>query len=794
MKKPSPTSRWARFSVEHRYKLLVAVALLWAAAAYVTTGLKFDSSFSALLAPQTPELVEVNRLLRRVGGAAELVVAIGGKDKQARLRFGRLVANKLRARPWIRGADVEYPIEFFLDRRLMLLSLERLEKLAKRISDEIDRARARSNPLYVDLEDDDSKKKDDKPRWQALRSAKLGPQQSQLARTFGTADGKYLFVRVKPMGATYNFGSGGELLRRIKADVASLDAARHGVTVRFAGGLEINQEQHRRMGSDLRRASLLSLVAIVLLVTVYVRRVEAVLLLAVPLVGGVVTTLGLTTLIIGQLNIVSGFLVSALFGLGIDFAIHLYLRYLERLDAGDDRFDAMRDAIAHTLTPCVTAALTTAGAFFAMAFANFRGYREYGIIAGAGVLITLVTIFVALPPLALLTSRKPRRRGRRTPRAPRRGVILAMVLIGSALFVGAAIKAPEVRWHNDFRKLRGTSAAVDFSMQVGKALGGDLSPAAVYVENLDQARRVVKYVEARWERGPSSPVRYHLSLSQMVPHRAAAKQKVLAALQTKLEKLARRPLDKTDRARVDELLRLVKVKPWTLADVPEVFRRPLSTLDGRGQLVALWPRHNTDIDREIIAWAKVLDTARRELHKLGIPAQMMDENRVSARVLSEMRADAPVVLGAAAAVVLLVLIVHFRRPRHVAIVAGSLVVGMVWMLGLLAVWNIDLNVFNQAVLATIIGVGIDNAVHIYHRVVREGPRALPQVLQTTGSAALLASVTTALGFGTAITASHLGIQSFGWLAIAGLSSVFVATTVFFPAVLLLTTGRREKGE
>jgi predicted RND superfamily exporter protein len=508
----------------------------------------------------------------------------------------------------------------------------------------------------------------------------------------------------------------------------------------------------------------------------------------------VLTTLALTTLLVGQLNLVSGFLVSALFGMGIDFAIHLYFRYLWQLDAGLTPAAAMRDAVVETLPPSATAALTTAGAFFAMALASFRGFREYGLIAGAGVLVTLATTFAVLPALALWLSRKPRRATRaRAPRPPRRWLLWCIAGASAGLFVLAALHAPRVRWHNDFRRLRGSSETARFSLEVGEVLGGDLSPAAIYVENAAQARQVADDL-ARREREPGSPLRAHLALTQMVPRDVAAKQAIVERLRRRLEAVRARRLAPADRRRVDELLALTRAAPWTIEQVPEVFRRPLSTIDGRGQLVAVWPRHHTDVDAEIIAWAEVLERIRRELRARGIPAAILDENRVSARVLSEMRRDVPLVLAAAAGAVLLLLALHFRRVRHVAVVAGSAAVGLTWTFGLLALWRIDLNVFNQAVLATLVGVGVDNAVHIYHRYLRDGAAALPGVFATTGVAALLSSVTTAIGFGTAVSAHHLGIRSFGALAIVGLSSVFVATTVLLPSLLLLLReSSRDRG-
>ena len=142
----------------------------------------------------------------------------------------------------------------------------------------------------------------------------------------------------------------------------------------------------------------------------------------------------------------------------------------------------------------------------------------------------------------------------------------------------------------------------------------------------------------------------------------------------------------------------------------------------------------------------------------------------------------------------LILVIDFRRLRRVLMVAGTLGVGITWMLGVMHLWGIDVNVFNQAVLATIIGVGIDNVIHIQHRYLEQGRGSVPAVVSTTGAAAFLASATTAIGFGAAVTAHHLGIRSLGWLAIIGLSCTFVASTVFYPALLRLLDGPDERPE
>lgn len=766
---------------------LLSALGLGVVAVYLASNLKFDTRFSALLPEDTPELIEVTKLQEKAGGTMELIIAVGGGDSKKKLRFARAVVKELKTKPWIRRADAEFPVDFFLDRRLLLLSEQTLRELRRAIDEEIERAKARANPLYIDLEDDEDKLKP----WAEVDRRESLSKGDLLKRTYATPDGKYLFIRVIPLGTSYDMSAGKALLGKIKATVAAVGPQKHGVRVRYAGGLEINQEQHNRMMEDLKRASLIALGLILLLMTLHVRRLSAPFVLVVPLVIGVATTLAITAVTIGQLNLVSGFLVSALFGLGIDFEIHLYLRYLEKLERKQDRLAAMHQAIVKTMPACLTAGATTSAAFFAMAISDFRGYREYGLIAGMGVLVTLAVTFFALPPLALLIDRrgKPHRPTSRL-RVLSRGLAWPVVATCTVVFILALWAAPRVRWHNDFSKLRGVSDKVDFSKYVGDQIGGDFSPAAIHVENLEQARKVEAYLKPL-SKNPKSWIKHYVSLATMVPSDLERKLPIVRKIEQSLrDVLENRELERADRERIEDALELTRVKPWGVADIPKVFRDQFLAVDNDGQFIIVWPRYHTDIDRDVVAWAGVLNRIRTALRERGIPAGVIEENIVAARVLIQMRADAPYVLTAAAVVVLLFLVLDFRTPKLITMVGGTLAVGITWMLGVMYLWNIDINVFNQAVLATIIGVGIDNVVHIQHRYIEEGPGSIMKVVSTTGSAAFLASATTAIGFGAAVSARHLGIQSLGWLSIVGLSCTFVASTIFFPAVLRLLEGRQ----
>lgn len=751
-------------------------------AIWIASTLEFNTSFAGLLPDELPELQEVRRLQRLAGGTTEMVVALEGDDPERRMTLARRIVVRLRQLDVVRRADVEFPVDFFLDRRLLLLSLAQLRKLDESIGEEIRRAKARANPLYVDLEGDEGP-----DPWAAVERADRAEMLPR--RSYSSPDGRYLFVRVKPTGASSDFGSAGEVLDRIKRAVAATNPAEYGVRVRYAGGIVVNQDQHRRMIGDLRRASVVALAAILSLIMLHVRRLGSPVILAIPLLFGVSITLAITALTIGQLNLISGFLVSALLGVGIDFEIHLYLRYLEQLTVQPTRTEAMRQAINRTLPACIVAAGTTAAAFYAMTISDFRGFREYGLIAGTGVLVTLVTTFVMLPPLALFLGRK----GRPVKQVPpgggfRRGVAWGMVIVGGVTLLLGIVYGKRVAWFNDFRKLRGDSPVAEFSDYVSDLLGGTLSPAAFHVRTLEQARRVERYIE-RQAAQPGSNVGRHVSLGTLVPRDTARKMKLIRGIRAKLQHVLEQDLTREDRDKVKQALELARVEPWAVADVPAVFRNQFLTADGAGQFVIVWPAAPLFVGPEIMRWGRTLNRMRTELRARGIPVQILDENRLGARVLVKMRQDAPWVITSGSIAVVLILLLHFRNLWRVLMVGGALAVALGWLAGALYQGGIDIHVFNLAVIPTIIGLGIDNGVHIMHRYRQEGRGSLAKVVATTGAASFLATATTAFGFGAAITASHAGIRSLGWLTILGLTCAFLASTALMPSVIRLLEDR-----
>jgi len=455
-------------------------------------------------------------------------------------------------------------------------------------------------------------------------------------------------------------------------------------------------------------------------------------------------------------------------------------------------------AVTATFQPALTSALTTAGTFATFMIAEFRGFSEFGFIAALGVMLTLLAAFLVLPPLIIVMdrSRWGRTEAAAAPRPiPHRAIpapvalFVALAFIAAAAYGGGIVRT--IRFHNDFKKLRGESPAMEFYEYVDRSLGRRFNPAAVVVETVDDARAVTALARESIEEDPETLLDRAYSIADFLPADVDRRMERIAELK---DLLSDPKLDRAEdkREKLEEARRLVAVEPWGIEDVPESIRRRFLTRDGKGFLAYVWPRSEHLTDEQLFAWQAEIDRLASSLRERRITFAIGDETLIAAWVSRMVREETPFLSSIAGLVVFLLLLIDFRRIGRSVLVATPLAAGMLVFAGAIHVTGQELNLFNIIMVPSIIGIGIDNSVHIYHRYRLEGEGSVLKVLRLTGMGTFLASLTTALGFGSALVSHHLGLRTMGMMAVSGIGATFVTATIFFPCLLVLIEKARER--
>src|SRR5665648_355791 len=134
-------------------------------------------------------------------------------------------------------------------------------------------------------------------------------------------------------------------------------------------------------------------------------------------------------------------------------------------------------------------------------------------------------------------------------------------------------------------------------------------------------------------------------------------------------------------------------------------------------------------------------------------------------------------------VVFLLLWLDFRSFKYAIIAMIPLVAGVIWMVGLMHLVGMQLTVVNVMALPMILGIGIDDGVHIVHRWRFEGRGKVNKIFASTGKAIFLTSITTMLAFGSLIFSIWRGFGSLGAAMFIGVGACFLSTVIILSGII-----------
>ena len=164
-----------------------------------------------------------------------------------------------------------------------------------------------------------------------------------------------------------------------------------GLRLSLTGEATLNQEELQSVRAGATVAAVLSTSAVTLLLVWGVRSVRLIVHTMIALAVGLMLTAGFAALAIGQLNLISVTFAVLFVGLGVDFGIHLVMRYREAFDAEGGHRRAVAVAINWVGGPTSLSALCAAFGFLAFTPTDYRGLAELGVISAAGMVIALLT-------------------------------------------------------------------------------------------------------------------------------------------------------------------------------------------------------------------------------------------------------------------------------------------------------------------------------------------------------------------------------------------------------------------
>jgi predicted RND superfamily exporter protein len=825
------TRRFVAWTLRHG-KLLWALAILLALpAAWRTATLyrNLRSDIEELLPRDAPSVVAIDELRHRMSGLQYLgvLVEVPSPDRlPAAETFLDDLAARVRTYPKSEVSDVRtgYAAErAFVERHAAsLVELDDLKTIRQRIEDRLHWEYAKKTGTLLD---------DDEPApplafsdIEKKYAGQLGGGALERNR-FSSARLGLALMLIEVGGFSTSASQAAALIRHVEHDIHDLGGVDHyapGMRIGLTGDVAIAAEEMAALVEDLTISSLLVVVVVLIAIIMFYGWSRSVPALFLPLGVAAVWAFALASLPpfgITSLNSNTAFLGSIIIGNGINFGIIQLARYVEARRRGEGVEGALAVALWGTRKGTLSAALAAGVAYASLVAMQFRGFRQFGVIGGLGMALAWGSTYLLMPPLVAWLDRGghgPR------PRAQGRGpfAALARVVTGRPrLFAGtAAVLTLAAIWQvkgfgrdqleYDFSQLRRRDTwsvgEGHWGKKMDTLLGRYLTPTALLTDTPAEARAVAARLKAAAASPPLAGMIASIrTWDDVVPPDEAAKSAEVAAIRKKLTPNVRAQIAPEDHAKLDKLIGKpaepgdppAAAAPITADEVPDVLTRGLRERDGAaGRAVLVYPNPASTWWRgeTITSFVKALrDVAQAPVETGGRPARVAGGHALSADIIASMERDGPLAsLLAFIGVVGTVLIV-FRRGLATPFVIGSLVVGVLWLLALTMRLGIKINFINFIAFPITFGIGVDYAVNVMARYLRDGGRDVAGAVRGTGGAVGLCSLTTIVGYSSLLVAQNVGLFLFGVLAVVGEIACLTTAVVVLPAVLALVRGRAQ---
>lgn len=425
-------------------------------------------------------------------------------------------------------------------------------------------------------------------------------------RYLTSEEGDLYFVFVEPVKRRGDPGFAADVLRSVRAEVNAAVARHPGVEAGVTGMAALSVDEMLTSRSDTALATLIAVAGVFVMFLLFFRQVVRPMFAIFALLVAISWTLGFTTIAIGRLTVLSVAFTAILIGLGIDFGIHVLLRYEEEWRGDQSTESNLGRTLARVGPAVVAGALTTSLAFFAVVLTDFRGLAEIGIIAGAGVLLALVSSVTVLPALLALAEK---RRGGRIPRPPSSGGAVAhlvqkldrrpkLVLLGYALLtVVFGLFASKVRLDRNLLELQAEGTeSVYWERRIMDVSGRSTWYAVSMTSSLEEVARRTRAFEAL------SAVDEVESIASVIPEDQAEKMAFLDTLKPLLADIpiTARPAEGVEVDALVETLKSMRFKlsetalaKWAPEKLPEreqIVRARRTLTAAIDQLQALSPR------------------------------------------------------------------------------------------------------------------------------------------------------------------------------------------------------------
>ncbi|MCL4488914.1 MAG: MMPL family transporter [Chloroflexi bacterium] len=578
-----------------------------------------------------------------------------------------------------------------------------------------------------------------------------------------------------------------------------------------AGAYVYAEQDHQFIARDMRFVSLLSILGNFALCLVIYPRIPLFLLSLLPTSLGILWTTGIASYYPGELNMISLSFIAILAGLGDDQVVHFFNRVPQEWSRGGTLEQAVYRTFDTTGRSILFCTLTAAIATASLGASSFKALSEFGFILTVGLLMMFLHTVLTVPSLMRLWWRVSKPRAPETitfrflPYVARATVDFVgrhpklVAASGILIFVMALCSLPAVKMVQGMDvALSEQNPAITAQNRLSEKFGIEGSPQVFLIsggeeEVLRRVEQLTGALDGFRERGVVKSV---FSPATLVPSRHTQTERARAlagvdfnaaadALEESIHTGGFRPAP--FQPFVDRLRALGHSAPpvtveSAIGSLPQgLLDNSIRRTSDKTYLAAI-AYYPTDPNATDVVPASTIASWR---HNFGAFVDF-SYDKMNREVQDRVLHDSNRALLMTATGIFVIVYLCFRTLRMSLMVLLPIVFAIAVTFLLLLLVGHRFTFMAITGIPLIIGIGIDNGIHLIRRYLESDRNTILDVAKASGAALIQSNLTTIVGFGALMASSFRPLAEMGLVTALGVALALACSLWVVPAVILVS--------
>jgi len=611
-----------------------------------------------------------------------------------------------------------------------------------------------------------------------------------------TKDKKHLLFFITPTPASSETAKNTELLEKINNSITLTATKNKEVSAEYFGGVAVAVGNAKQIKSDVILTLSITVIGLFLFISLFFRRIEVFFVIFIPVIFGGAFSLAMLYLLKGEISAIALGAGSIILGIAMDYTIHFYTHF--------KHLNSAEATIKDLAFPLTLGSTTTIGALLSLYFVKSEALQDFGMFAAFSLMGAALFTLILFPHLMrkkknVVTdeSRRPNIIERIAAyKFEKNKYLIWFIIVVSAISI---YTSQLVSFEGDMMAFNYMEPELAKAEQNLNSIS-NVSLRSVYLvtsgKNLDEAlSNSEKNIPLLNQLEKDSVLKKYSTISTILLSKQEQEKRIKRWknywTKEKKEKLKNELIAKSA---------TFKFKEDAFVKFYEMLDKDFATIDASvfsGLKSSMLDNYITENPNETTVVTVIKTTAENEdkvvnAFKEDEHLVVFDKKFLTNRFIEIIKNNFNLILTISSLLVFFMLLLSYGRIELAIITFLPMILSWLCILGIMGVFGIKFNIINIIISTFIFGLGDDYAIFITDALLSEYKTGQKN-LTSYKTGIFISAITTMIGIGVLIFASHPALKSIGLITIIGMFSVLIISNTIQPALFkFLISNRTDK--